>query len=207
MSGSTLQRPDAVLEAGASVATIAVGGRVYPLRRVASCRVCSSPQRLEIEEAVVATGGFAATARAFPESGVSTRNIRDHVAHGHLPLIAEGVRRIQGEVSERRAQLVEKGAEAVADYLTFAQAVLARVSERVLRGEIEPSVGDGLRAAQLLADAQSSADDLSAGDLATAIRIYLRTTKSLLSEDEFRELVDRLRENDTLRALLEALPK
>lgn len=95
-----------------SVSTYEAAGRVFPRVFQKQCKTCTSPRRYDLEMAIVVGGGFSEVAGMFPNSGVSARNLRNHIDSKHLDLEDATVRRLRAEHAEkvRRADLESLGA-------------------------------------------------------------------------------------------------
>ena len=104
--------PEVLTQSPASVSTYEVGGKVFPMVFRKRCKTCNSPRRYDLELAIVVGGGFSEVAGMFPGSGVSARNLRDHINLKHVNLEGANVRRLRAEHAEnvRRADLVALGA-------------------------------------------------------------------------------------------------
>lgn len=78
------------------------------------------PLRRTIEEQVVEGRTWAQVARSLPrDAGISVRNVRDHFAHGHLPITAEAVQQLADRQAHERRELVARAAAPVASHLAF----------------------------------------------------------------------------------------
>jgi hypothetical protein len=140
------------VRANAGLATIRVGGRLYPARRVSNCRTCMSPHRQQIEEGLVAGEPYSAIVTGLPEGhDLSARNLRDHWLNDHLGLMEPAVERFREQLAAERGEVAEQGVTQILDYLGFVRGVLAKAHARLQAGEVEPSIKDGLAAAKLLA--------------------------------------------------------
>jgi hypothetical protein len=128
-----------------------VGGRNYPLVASPRCRTCRSPQRREIEELVVGGSSFAEASRSYSAAGLSARNVREHIRRGHLPIEHEVVRRLVEQEVKEHIALVESGVSAKLAVIVLAQTTIRSVNERLMSGELEPTISEGIRMASLLA--------------------------------------------------------
>ena len=134
-----------------SFLTFEVAGKTYPLTRSPHCRVCRSPFREAAERQVLAGASFAEAARSLPDDAdLTAKNISRHCRR-HLPLKQEAARRLVDAAAGRRAADVEHGVAVALDELGFATIVMNAAMDRTLRGEIRPTIAQGLRAACLLA--------------------------------------------------------
>jgi len=98
------------------------------------------------------------------DANISVRNISEHRRRGHLPIDHETVREVldaglQGPVQDL---MIDATAKLAADQHA-ARIVIERAFQRLSTGEIQPTLRDGLRAAQFLADAEQRAAKLQEG--------------------------------------------
>lgn len=186
-----------------SVASISVGGREYPLVSEPTCRTCQSPHRRFIEaEAVAGVAWHAIVDRLPDNAGLTARNLSDHFRNQHLPVAAEGVRLLAERDAHEVGETVALGANGVADYLNFARQVVGRVNRRVVSGEVEPSVNDAIRAAQLLSQYDVREEETAPQDYVRGFVIYCEVAQELMGPDLFRDFVHRLARHPVLRQLL-----
>lgn len=191
-------------QGAASIVMYRVGGRQYPLKTVAQCKVCSSPNRLTIEQEVANARSYVAIIKSLPEGhDLNPRNIRDHYANGHMPLEVETMRSIIDERARIKGVSIETGTAALVDEAAFAQVVLQKTYERMAKGEIEPTIRDGLRAGVLLHNIGLAAEGGDQADLVQAFVVYMETAQSLMPPQMWDEFGKRLGENPVLRALKE----
>jgi hypothetical protein len=188
-----------------SVVSIDLGGYQYPYRSEPRCRVCTSPQRRAAEEMLASGRTYMMIAKALPDGGFDARNLGDHIRNGHLPLHAPAVRRVAQHEAADVKQFVEPAVQSVADHLSFASGVVARVKERMSAGEVQPTVGDGIAAAKLLAQTEAAASNhRTVDDYVTALLTLIDTVRehvtaetftnigrALVRDPMFRDLADR----------------
>ena len=203
---ATPAAPAAQRQGGSSVIAYRLGGRDYPLRTVAQCRVCSSPHRFEIEKEIAAGRVYQriidSLAAADPDIDLKVASLAGHYRNGHMPLETEASRRIL----ERRAQVrgvdVESGVENLVDGMALAETVVQKTYEALQRGEIKPDLKDGLTAARILetfAPVETGAD---AATYAQVFMVYHEVAQMLMSTSQFEEFGHRLSEHPVLKALI-----
>lgn len=186
-----------------SVASINVGGREYPLVSEPTCRTCQSPHRRLIEaEAVAGVAWHAIVDRLPDDAGLTARNLSDHFRNQHLPVAAEGVRQLAERNAREVGEVVAAGAQRLVDYLDFARSVVGRVNDRVLAGEVEPSVGDAIRAAQMLLQHDAQPQGPTNNDYVQGFVIYCEVAREMMGPELFGEFVHRLARHPVLRQLL-----
>jgi hypothetical protein len=186
----------------ASIVTYRLGGRNYPLRSVAGCKVCESPSRFAVESQVAAGRTYASVARNLGrEVGLSAANIRAHWTNGHMPFQVEAMRRILEQRAAERSQDIEAGVDAVVDEVALARTVVHRTFEEIADGSLRPTVADGVAAARLLH--QMGVDDAGMDrDLwVEAFMAYHDTARRVMSSDQFRQFGQDLAANPLLRSL------
>lgn len=181
-----------------------VGGKVYPLISAPGCRTCGSEYRMEIESALVKGFSPGQVIKHLPEGhNLVERNLRDHLASGHLPLKSAAVQKLAQEESEERSRMVEAGAEVLASHAAFARAVVGRVRDRVASGEIEPNVRDALAATRLLYEFEAEPSALNQDTLVTAMSRFVEVVKAIVTPDQFAELGRQVNSDPLLKALRE----
>lgn len=198
--------PVARRQGGSSVIAYRLGGRDYPLRTVAQCKVCSSPHRFEIEKELAAGRVYKRIVESLliedPDCDLSPKNLSDHYRNGHMPLEVEASRRIVEKRAEQRGLDVAAGVDNLVDGVTLAETVVQKTFEAIQRGEIKPDMKDGLAAARLLetfAPAETGAD---AATYAQVFMVYHETAQMLMTAGQFEEFGRRLADNPTLKALI-----
>lgn len=190
------------VQANLSLASVRLGGRAYPWRAEARCMVCRSPHRLEVEERTVAGDSWKSIADSLPDnSGLSERNLADHFRNGHLPVQDAAVVRLAEQQAEERGEVVEAGAAVVVSHLDFARAVVGRVRQRLVDGEIEPDLRDGLRATELLLRYEP-VDEADQVAWTQAIMAYHDTAEQIMDPEAFQRFTQALSENPILSELV-----
>ncbi|MCA1694056.1 MAG: hypothetical protein LC749_04625 [Actinobacteria bacterium] len=186
------------------LANVTVGGNVYPLVSAPGCKTCGSEYRMEIEAGLVKGSSPNQVIKHLPEGhGLVERNLRDHLAAGHLPLKSAAVQKLAQEESEERSRVVEAGAEVLSTHAAFARTVVGRVRERVANGEIEPDIRDALAATKLLYEFESEPSGLNQDNLVAAMVQFMRVVKGIVTPDQFAELGRQVNSDPLLNALRE----
>lgn len=128
--------------------------QTYPIVSIPTCRVCRSEQyRKRVEYLLVEGLSPAGVAKALPEdSGLSRRNVYEHVRRGHLPVHHEVGRRLLSEKALSNGVEIAKQADTIQASLALAQLVLDRAIKELVVGNAKVTLRDGLRAAKLLGE-------------------------------------------------------
>lgn len=189
----------------ASIMMTRIGNREYPLVSVPNCHVCQNPNRQEIEEQIATGRPYRAIWRHLPpelQGTVSDRSMAQHFKNGHMPLSVATNRAMIEARAATVGKAIEDGMISLVDHMTLAQSVVDRVNERLVMGEIEPDVGDGLRAAHMLAQIekdQGETVDLTA--ISDAFMVYMEVVRSVVTPEQLQAIGTGLRTNPVLRAL------
>lgn len=179
-----------------------VAGQSYPLRHVNGCKTCASPYRAEIEK-LLAYGHTAGwISKQLPEEAdLSLHNIYNHSIK-HLPI--EISRRIA--IRELRAEEVGKslteGTELLIDEVTLMREVMQETVKGMVEGKLQPTISEGLRAAQLL-NAMTSDDGGSIDQQAytASMMRYFQIAQQTMPDDVFMSFIEGVRRDPILKAL------
>jgi hypothetical protein len=186
----------------ASVVTYRLGGQDYPLRAVAGCKVCESPERFQVEREIAVGRTYASIARGLdPELDLSAANIRSHWEGGHMPFQAEAVRRILEQRAVERSQDIDAGVNAVVDQVALARTVVHRTFERIALGVIEPTVSDGVAAAGLLHRMGVDDPEIDQDLWVEAFMVYHDVARRVMDADQFARFGRELSAHPVLRSL------
>jgi hypothetical protein len=192
-----------VRNANTSLVTVEMDGVSATLSSVPQCRTCSSKYRDQVERHLGEGRTYMAIAALLPpDADLTSRNLRDHYANGHVDLDAPAVQR----AAQQQGQALEAAREplvaAKAAHLGFAHAVLARVAERLDSGEVEPEIKDGLAAAKLIAATEAAAGDRNQiDDYVTAMVALIDVVREVVPAHTFVEIGQALSRNPILKEL------
>lgn len=181
-----------------SMVRVKVGSRSYDAVREPTCMTCTHPARHEIEELITQGHTYRSVANKYSEvewtdadgsvvtlPKVTTNSVVAHFQRGHMPAQAEAMRRIV----ERRAESIgaaqfEDQINQIVDHHIFAEQVLHKTQERLIRGEIEPDVKDGMAAAKFLADIEAASHgSLDAEAWSDAMQRYFEVAQAIMPPD------------------------
>ena len=187
-----------------SLVTYRVGGREYPMKTVRNCRVCMSPYRFDIEEALISGRTYSKIVESLPEdSDLNVRNVKDHYLNEHLPLEQAGIRRIVESRAERVGKSIEDSVESLIDGITLAEVVVQKTFEAIANSEVVPDIKDGMAAAKFLAD-MGEYDEAGGTDMLAvteAFMVYHESAEQLMSPEQFEAFGKALSANPVLKAL------
>jgi hypothetical protein len=185
----------------ASVAMVRVAGHSYPAVMERSCRTCSSRYREEIERQLIEGRTGSKIVATLPEDAdLTARNVADHFRNGHLPVHEATVQALVDQQADHRGDAIQPAVDEAVDHVAFARGLLSRVRERVAKGELEPDIRDGLRAAEFVAKYEP-ADSYDENLIVQAFIAYHDAASKLMTSDQFTRFGDLLQEDETLRRL------
>lgn len=189
---------------GGSMLMTRVGGRTYPAHVNPRCRTCTSPYRTQIENALLKSYGYTAIVRALPEdANLTVRNVMDHFHNGHLPL-DESVRRVVIEEDARERGLDIEGFEStLANHITFAKLGVQKVMQKMMDGELDPDISDGIAFASLLMKVEEQAGEaFDTEALTRGFMVYMEAIRSVCSPEQMQEIANTIATNPVMKALL-----
>lgn len=202
--GGTTSSAVSVLGAGVSMVTYKVGGREYPMKTNRSCKVCMSPYRFEIEEAIVAGRAYQKIVDHLPDGHeLNKRNVKDHFLNRHMPLEVSSTRAIIEQRAAAVGKSIEDSAEELVDGVSLAKVVVMKTFEAIADGTAIPGVRDGLRAMKLLSDLgeYDGGGDMDMVAMTEAFMIYHETAQATMDVDQFERFQTMLENNPALKAL------
>jgi hypothetical protein len=187
-----------------SVVMYQLGGRLYPMRSEPRCNTCQSSYRLEVEKKVLRGYGYTAIANSLPsDAGLSVSSIRAHFRNGHLPL-DETVKRaaVEARASELGLDL-EAHEQSLVDHITFAKVGVQKAFERVMNGDEEVTVSDGIALANLLARVEQTAQGGVDSELMSEVfHAYMRAFVSVVTSTEQQQQFARMLGRDPVMVAL-----
>jgi len=204
------------VQRGRSLIQVRVGDRLIDAVREPQCWTCMHPARMEIESLVMQGHPYRRVAEQYSEvewtdpngesitlPKVTGNSIIHHFRNGHMPVPSAA----QRAIIERRAQQIgaaqyENQVEQIVDQYTFAQQVLSRTQERMLSGEIQPEVRDGIAAAKLIQDMDSRAEDsLDVEAWSEAVQRYFEITQKIMPPEMWEHFVHAVSSDPILKAI------
>ncbi len=175
------------------------------------CLTCVDPNRDEIDQGVLRGLSYRVILEGLPDgSSLTPRNLGDHFRAGHLRNVEQGAARkmtLRATPDDvglgLSVDLVDGAAEAVADRLGFLGAIVGRVSERLVRGEIQPDVRDALAALKLIDGFEQRTgtgwDPNRASRVATAM---FHAAQAVLSPSDLKAWANRFQQDPAIRELI-----
>lgn len=170
---------------------IEVDGHAVPRRNVPQCRTCSLPeqQRDQVEANLLSGRSPWAIIRDLGIPNLTERNITEHYARGHIAMPLALARERQKESQPvGLAEGVEKVlVQPLTAQMALLDAVVRDVTKRIGDGTAVPTVGEGIRAAEVLAKADEALmqDQLTEDDWFHAFDAVAQTVKRLLDGEQF----------------------
>jgi hypothetical protein len=189
----------------ASLASVTVAGRSYPLVTAVACKVCRSPARTLAEEQILSGQPWVGIVEALPEdTGLTARNLKAHLKNGHIPIYEAAVREHLDRHADRRGKEMEPSIESLANHLDFVKGVVTRANARLMAGVAQPTVREGLAASELLARLVG-VETFTEADATEAFIAYHETVRDVFDDKErLLEYGRRLAAHPTLQRMKDA---
>lgn len=189
---------------GPSAMMTRVGGREYPQRTNTRCKTCMSPYRTAIENALLKSYGYAAIVRSLPEdSDLSERNIMEHFKRGHLPLDESARRVLIEEDAKDRGLDIEGYESTLANHVTFAKLGVQKVLQRMMAGDLEPDIDQGIAFANLLLKVEDQAGEgFDTEALTQGFIVYMESVRAVCTPDQVQAIAENISRHPVMRALL-----
>lgn len=196
-----------------STVMIRVAGREYPAKQVRQCRTCRSQHRGVIEAAITSGMTYEAIETKVvavyhdhsPLGPPNRSQIRRHVTNGHMPLPHSAQRKIIEDRAVELGKSIEVGEEILVDNVAAVRSIIQRGFERLQNGDIEPNMGDLLKALQLQAqiDAEHGEGGLDEEVWRDAMIAYMTIVQSVVPPDLMEQIKSEMASSPVLRAIAE----
>lgn len=190
--------------------SIRIGNRNYPAIRSNRCRVCLHPGRPEIEEKllyhepyrrIASWVSYQVQSDGSTWSPLSEEQISRHFKRGHCPIDT----RVLHELAEEMGHDYEASLTRIVSPVLLARQTLSQVQECLIRGEIVPTLKDGLAAASLLHQIEASSRTLEQGDrsllLEQAMMAYFAEAQKIMTPEQWERLGHALAVSPVLREI------
>lgn len=175
-----------------------VAGRLYPMKTASRCNTCQSPYRYQIEKHVLHGFAYKRIANALPEdAGITDRAIARHVDN-HMPL--DEVQR-RAVVESRAAEIgldIYEHKRSLVDRLSFAKVGMQLAYERMVDGEVVPSIQDGLAFARIIQDMETD-HDADVEILKRMLSAQLEVAQRVMTPEQRTEWAQQLNQHPYLR--------
>lgn len=201
-----LPAPALRAERGRAVAVRRYGGREYTYpQRDPRCKVCQSGYADYIERNILKSYGYTLVWNSLPDEvkeRVSVRNITSHIKnHLHMDQIAVQATHIQR--AEEIGIDIAASTQVLVDQITFAKVGLQKVYEKMVEGDLEPDIKDGIAFANFLAKTEETAGgDVDRDVLAQGFMAYMDAVRQICSPEQAALIRDTLAANPVLNALM-----
>lgn len=213
-----MSEPSTVMDLHRSMVRVKIGNREYDAAYHSSCHTCTHPARMWIEERILTGWSFRAiSARVsgiqvdgpdgvpYPMPEVGFNSIYSHFRNGHMPLAVEAMRQLTEKRARELGSTYEEAAGQFVDHVVLAEAVIARTHERMVLGEIEPDIRDGLAAAKFLAETRATVGGDDSAAWSTAMTRYFETARQFMDDRTWDTFASALASDPILRKLAQAV--
>lgn len=194
---------------------VRIGNQEYDAVYQAACNTCRHPARMLIEEKILQNFSFRAISELFSETSIkgegddeivlpriSHQSVYNHFHNGHMPLEAATLRRLAQRRAEQIGSQYEERAEQFVDHYVLSQAVVHKTYNRLVNGEIQPEVKDGLAAAKMIAEVEAQTQaGLDSEAWSQAMQVYFETAQRFMDPASWAAFSQSLATNPILRAI------
>lgn len=193
----------------ASMVQTQVNGRTYAMKSVPTCKTCQHPNRFDIEAMMCEGRSYRTIQRALPEGpdweplNPSYEALRQHFVQEHMPLPQAARRRLIERNYEKSGRKIEEAVDDLIDnYVTVAEMIVQRGTERLIAGEIDPEVSDVLNAVKTLHTInQTQQGGIDQEAWQSAMMAYMEEVSRIMAPEQLQALGKRLNQNPVLKAL------
>lgn len=192
-----------------SVVMVEVNGTVYPMRTESRCFTCQSPYRLEIERLLCAGASYQSIADTMqgrpqgPEPHPGRANLRHHVTAKHMPLGRTIQRALIEEQAAEIGANVEVAATSLINHIAANRMIMQRGMERLVSGEMEPTVAETQAAIRFEhAVQQSLGEDLGSAEWQAALMAYMEVASKFIPQAQMGAYGQALSSHPVLGALV-----
>ena len=180
-----------------------MGDMTLPRPDIGQCHCCRSPERDRLDEMLLTGRSPWAVEQELSGSGLTSRNIREHWSRGHVPIPWKAASdRAKVEAPPSLAAAVTAIVQPLSAHLGLASSIVSDVSRRVASGDLQPTVRDGLAAADLLARAEEASPTTTAEEWQAVIIIMIDSLREAMSYEQWMEFTTRLSKDPRLKAIL-----
>ena len=189
-----------------SMVMVRIGRHTYPYRTEPQCSVCQCAYRMDVERALVHGDSYKTIRDAFigraPEPP-SIDSMREHVSRGHLPLPQATSRLMLEQRAKTLGKDIETGAESLIDYGVVSEEIIRKGFQRLQDGEIEPSMGDLIKAMEFQAklDASTPSGDLSMEVWTEALMEYFEIARKMMPPELWERFIVETSRSPVLKAI------
>jgi len=196
---------------GQSMIQIKVGNEYYDAVKAHRCRVCQSPHRMFIEAEIIKGTGYKGIADHIAgwNTGLfdapDARAMAYHMREGHAPIKAIQHRKVMERVAEDAGRDISDGMDDLVDKVVLATAVVNRAHERLVAGDLEPTLQDANAASRFLAEYERthSQEGLTGDMWREAMFAYMEVLGAEIAPEREDAVRRALENHPTLKALRE----
>lgn len=192
----------------ASAVMTSIGGRLVPMRVEPNCRTCQSKHRAYIEQQLLLGYSYTSIAKEIsvmapgPLPHPDAASISHHTKNQHMPLESNLARGLIEKRAEDIGRDLSEGSTTLVDKVTVAEAVVQQTYERMVRGEIKPTLQDFAQAAKFLQSVEDRVDGgLNEQAWADAMGVFFDVIMPYVPVEFHAEITRKLVRNPILKAI------
>jgi hypothetical protein len=198
--------PARIRHRGTSMVMTRIGGRDYPTYSGPNCKTCQHPDRMDIENEILAGRSYLAVHKGLPDGPEkpSYNGLLNHFHAGHLPIGPAAERALMERNYEATGRRIEEAVDDIIDHITVAEMVVKKGFERMQRGEIAPEMTDLLGAVKIVESIQARTNqDMDHEMWVSATMSMLEDARAVMSPEQWETYAKKLAANPVLKALAE----
>jgi hypothetical protein len=190
-----------------------IGGKIYNAHHSSRCDTCMHPARTQIEMEAIRGSSLrdledrysqteyieAGATKIFPKVG--WMSIHSHLKN-HTPVELAALRKIVEDRSRELSEQYDEQTAQIVDGYSFARSVLYQTHQRLVSGELAPSIGDGLAAARLIKEIDAESEGGVDGEVwSQAMMVYFETAQSIMPAEMWTRFTEALAVNPVLHSI------
>lgn len=197
--------------------SIKIGERVYPAYRSNRCQVCIHPGRSLIEERLLLNDTYPTIVEftrdreaadidglMVPWPTLTVQQLTNHFNKGHCPIDTQVLHELSDQIMTEMGVDYTDVAPRIVSPIILSKLVMARGQERLMRGEIEPTMRETLAAAKLLHDIEVDTTGAERDRLQAyidALEIYFNTVQRIVTPEQWSQIGSSLAADPVLREI------
>lgn len=179
------------------VMLVRIGNHTYPAKQVTRCKTCQSKYRTQIEKGIIGGMTYASIISDLiepfddhsPLGAPTYQNVLTHVRRGHMPIPYATQRRIIEGRAREVGKSIEHGEQLIIDSVSVGRTIVQRGFELLNNGEIQPSMGDLMKALQLQQVVEGGKDgELDEETWREALITYMEIVQRNVAPDIFQRI-------------------
>jgi hypothetical protein len=160
------------------------------------CKVCKSPYRHDMEEALLRGMSYTQVGKFFEKLGqdVNRKNLASHEKN-HMNLANAALRNVLEKRAREALVNVEETEGLIMTKMGMLDAMLHKVWEQIINDNIEWKPGDVLQIMQYIEKLEAQQRNIALDEIMLEARCFSEAVKSIVPQSQWQEIVDRFDAN------------